>query len=168
MKKRLWHRCFPANFAKYLITPFFIEHLSSCFCFLLRYFGKPKVFLCFQGLQKWNIGLKWVNIFISNINEDILGNRRTSKCDSCSKSDKSSTVTKLKRIRHNNTNKDAVKMSSSYKIYKFVYIMLVICCSLESNKVLQFHMNHFSHFEKRVSIFPATPLNESFTLKIRN
>ena len=26
-KKRLWHRCFPANFAKFLRTPFLIEHL---------------------------------------------------------------------------------------------------------------------------------------------
>ena len=30
-KKRLWHRCFPANFVKFLRTPFFIEHL----CWLL-------------------------------------------------------------------------------------------------------------------------------------
>ena len=27
LKKRIWHRCFPANFAKFLWTPFFIEHL---------------------------------------------------------------------------------------------------------------------------------------------
>ena len=27
LKKRLWHRCFPVNFAKFLRTPFFIEHL---------------------------------------------------------------------------------------------------------------------------------------------
>ena len=26
-KKRLWHRCFPVNFAKFLRTPFFTEHL---------------------------------------------------------------------------------------------------------------------------------------------
>ena len=26
-KKRLWYRCFPVNFAKFLKTPFFIEHL---------------------------------------------------------------------------------------------------------------------------------------------
>ena len=25
-KKRLWHRCFPVKFAKFLRTPFFIEH----------------------------------------------------------------------------------------------------------------------------------------------
>ena len=27
-KKRLWHRCFPVNFAKFLRTPFSIEHLQ--------------------------------------------------------------------------------------------------------------------------------------------
>ena len=27
LKKRLWYRCFPVNFAKFLITPFIIEHL---------------------------------------------------------------------------------------------------------------------------------------------
>ena len=26
-KKRLWHRCFPVNFAKFLKTPFLTEHL---------------------------------------------------------------------------------------------------------------------------------------------
>ena len=27
LKKRLWHRCFPVNFAKFLKTPFLTEHL---------------------------------------------------------------------------------------------------------------------------------------------
>ena len=27
LKKRLWHWCFPVNFAKFLRTPFFTEHL---------------------------------------------------------------------------------------------------------------------------------------------
>ena len=27
LKKRLWYRCFPVNFAKFLSAPFFIEHL---------------------------------------------------------------------------------------------------------------------------------------------
>ena len=27
IKKRLWHRCFPVNFAKFLITSFSTEHL---------------------------------------------------------------------------------------------------------------------------------------------
>ena len=28
LKKRLWHRCFPENFVKFLRTPFFIENLQ--------------------------------------------------------------------------------------------------------------------------------------------
>ena len=27
LKKRIWHRCFPVDFAKFLRTPFLIEHL---------------------------------------------------------------------------------------------------------------------------------------------
>ena len=27
IEKRLWHRCFPVNFAKFLRTPFLTEHL---------------------------------------------------------------------------------------------------------------------------------------------
>ena len=27
LKKRLWHRCFPVNFANFLRTPIFKEHL---------------------------------------------------------------------------------------------------------------------------------------------
>ena len=27
LKKKLWDRCFPVNFPKFLRTPFFIEHL---------------------------------------------------------------------------------------------------------------------------------------------
>ena len=29
LKKRLWHRCFPVNFAKFLRTPFLTEHLLA-------------------------------------------------------------------------------------------------------------------------------------------
>ena len=28
LKRRLWHRCFPAYFAKFLRTPFYTEHLQ--------------------------------------------------------------------------------------------------------------------------------------------
>ena len=27
LKKKLWHKCFPVNYVKFLRTPFFIEHL---------------------------------------------------------------------------------------------------------------------------------------------
>ena len=29
LKKRLWHRCFPVNFAKFLSAPFFTEHFRE-------------------------------------------------------------------------------------------------------------------------------------------
>ena len=32
LKKRLWHRCFPANFLKLLRTPFYSIPLGDCFC----------------------------------------------------------------------------------------------------------------------------------------
>ena len=34
LKKRIWHRCFPANFAKFLKTPILTEHLR---CLLLKW-----------------------------------------------------------------------------------------------------------------------------------
>ena len=33
LKKRLWHRCFPVHFAKFLRTPLFNIISGSCFCF---------------------------------------------------------------------------------------------------------------------------------------
>ena len=41
LKKSLWHRCFPVNFAKFLGTPFIIEHLW----WLLLYVEKSEVYL---------------------------------------------------------------------------------------------------------------------------
>ena len=32
LKKRLWHRCFSVNFAKFLRTPFYRTPLGDCFC----------------------------------------------------------------------------------------------------------------------------------------
>ena len=34
LKKRLWQRCFPVNFAKFLRTPFLQNTLGDCFSFL--------------------------------------------------------------------------------------------------------------------------------------
>ena len=32
VKKSLWHRCFPVNFAKFLSTPFLQSSSGGCFC----------------------------------------------------------------------------------------------------------------------------------------
>ena len=38
LKKRLWHRRFPVDFAKCLTTSFLTEHLRGLFQYFLRYF----------------------------------------------------------------------------------------------------------------------------------
>ena len=44
LKKRLWHRCFPVNFAKSLRTPFLTEHLRwLLLCSEIYHFIKHKV-----------------------------------------------------------------------------------------------------------------------------
>ena len=36
LKKRLWPRCFPVDFAKFLRTPFYRTLLGDCFCFFTQ------------------------------------------------------------------------------------------------------------------------------------
>ena len=47
LKKRLWHRCFPVNFAKFLRTPFLTEHLWQFYsCSFLLFHKRRKTFIC--------------------------------------------------------------------------------------------------------------------------
>ena len=50
LKKKLWHRCFPVNFAKFLRTHFLIEHLRRLLLELLItitiFFYRNHIFLC--------------------------------------------------------------------------------------------------------------------------
>ena len=55
LKKRLWYKCFPVNFVKFLRTPIFIEHL---WCLLLvflhiHFSGKTR-----RGVYSYARGLK--------------------------------------------------------------------------------------------------------------
>ena len=43
IKKRLWHRCFPVNFVKFLETPFFTEHLLRLLLNLKGLFWKKSI-----------------------------------------------------------------------------------------------------------------------------
>ena len=36
LKKKLWHRCFPVNFVKFLRTPFLQNTSGGCFCYVVR------------------------------------------------------------------------------------------------------------------------------------
>ena len=42
LKKRLWRRCFPVNFAKSLKTTFLQTHMDDCFCFFLNRLREEK------------------------------------------------------------------------------------------------------------------------------
>ena len=42
LKKRLWHRCFPVNFVKFLRTPFLQNTSSGCFSNFTLYFNVLK------------------------------------------------------------------------------------------------------------------------------
>ena len=45
-KKRLWHRCFPVRFAKFLSAAFFTEHSGGCFWkWSLKFLTTPFFFL---------------------------------------------------------------------------------------------------------------------------
>ena len=66
LKKGLWHRCFPVNFAKFLRTSFFTEHLRWSFAFTfnpLHYVKSVQirsffwsVFSCIYSVFSPNIG----------------------------------------------------------------------------------------------------------------
>ena len=57
IKKRLWHRCFPVNFAKFLRTRFYTEHLRWLLLFM-------QMFNFFSAFSFFSI-LAWVSKKIS-------------------------------------------------------------------------------------------------------
>ena len=76
LKKRLWHRCFPVNFAILLRTPSFTEHLrwlllnvfnfSFFWHFLIRYLLLTIAFFwCFSI----TIGTDWQNRYENQLNK---------------------------------------------------------------------------------------------------
>ena len=67
LKKRLWHRCFPVNFAKCLRTFCFTEHLRWLLLYGLRKLKKKKISKLF--LKKMNLmkSLVILNILITKM-----------------------------------------------------------------------------------------------------
>ena len=65
LKKRLWHRCFPVNFAKFVATPFYRTPLDDCFCKPL-----PANFTSHISTDKFHCSTvrQW-NIHISNLSD---------------------------------------------------------------------------------------------------
>ena len=65
LKKRLWHRCFPVNFAKFLRTPFFIDNPQ----WLLLLFIKPSASVKKIGGRKRPAIVRTLNISKEQIND---------------------------------------------------------------------------------------------------
>ena len=66
LKKRLWHRCFPVNFAKSLRTPSLIEHLRCCFCMQTIKMTRP---LQLHAFLAFNI--KYVRVLLTLFEVDV-------------------------------------------------------------------------------------------------
>ena len=67
LKKRLWHRCFPVNFVKYLKTPFL---QNTCGRLLLQVRKEKRLFLRKQGnstKERHIIPGKYVNIYRNTV-----------------------------------------------------------------------------------------------------
>ena len=56
LKKRLWLRCFPVNFAKFLRTPFLSEHLRTTASLFLVLHKKVVNSVCDQSFSKIETG----------------------------------------------------------------------------------------------------------------
>ena len=55
-KKRDWHRCFPVNFAKYLRTPFFTEHLWWLLLLVVTIFWRGRSYLLMNPVTQLFFG----------------------------------------------------------------------------------------------------------------
>ena len=65
LKKKLWHRCFPMNFAKFLRTPFHRTPLNDCFSTIQHFLpGNPSKVLNGQQQHK-EVTFHWSRISLS-------------------------------------------------------------------------------------------------------
>ena len=62
LKKKLWHRCFPVSFAKFLRTPFFTEHLRWLLLFFIncRNYFPPSDLLFFYFQNSYWIKIAFI------------------------------------------------------------------------------------------------------------
>ena len=68
LKKGLWHRYFPVNFAKFLRTLFFIEHLWwLLLCIVFFFLPLNELRVDQDRTEKWDMTHKWVHCPLQNL-----------------------------------------------------------------------------------------------------
>ena len=75
LKNRLWHRCFPVNFAKFLRTPFYRTPSGDCLCIQVILSVGQNVLVHFSdilGDKSGNIDLIWFSILAFCNNQKLL------------------------------------------------------------------------------------------------
>ena len=80
LKKRLWCRCFPVNFVKFLRAPFFIEHLW----WLLRnnyYFLCQVFYLCFSKALTLTVLVRPITVGKVYFYRNVLKDREDEYCE---------------------------------------------------------------------------------------
>ena len=67
LKKRLWHRCFPVDFAKFLRTPFFTEHLQWLLLKFISHHTKEILYVNtnLMGNQPWSKNKHFLGINVN-------------------------------------------------------------------------------------------------------
>ena len=64
LKKRLWHSCFPVNFAEFLRTPFLTEHLRWLLLYTFRWDSETSIRLSYAkslNFQNERLRLYWIS-----------------------------------------------------------------------------------------------------------
>ena len=65
LKKRLWHSCFPVNFAEFLRTPFLTEHLRWLLLYTFRWDSETCIRLSYAknlNFQNERLRLYWISL----------------------------------------------------------------------------------------------------------
>ena len=68
LKKRLWHRCFRMNFAKFLRTPFHRTLLNNCFSTMQHFLAENPSKVLNKQQQRKGVTFHWFRISPSLVN----------------------------------------------------------------------------------------------------
>ena len=151
LKRRLWHRCFPVSFAKFLRASLFIEHLFEKFS--KKFKGDLKMKLCGKRLYL-NGSVKYIGVKIdTNLSWQYRVNDLSIKLNRAN-----AHLCKIKILRF-----IYFAISDSY-LSSCCLVLAQNCSTIQSIKILQQKAITISNFQPR--IFHTSPLFKQNSFKI--